>query len=55
MKIYIYKIGFVLQEVENHRVSESCDKLALALKQHETEIKRRDEEINDLQSKVRLK
>ena len=55
MLIYIYKIGFVLQEVENHRVSESCDKLALALKQHETEIKRRDEEINDLQSKVRLK
>jgi hypothetical protein len=55
MLIYIYKIGFVLQEVENHRVSESCDKLASALKQHETEIKRRDEEINDLQSKVRLK
>ena len=51
------QIVFVLlpQEVESHRMSENCDKLSLALKQHEAEIKRRDEEINDLQSKVNLK
>ena len=43
---------FFAQEVESHRVSENCDKLSLALKQHEAEIKRRDEEINEMQSKV---
>jgi hypothetical protein len=42
------------QEVENHRMSENCDKLTMALKQHEAELKRKDEEIHELQSKVHM-
>ena len=41
-------------ESETHRTAEKCEKMSLALKQNDAELKRKDEDIHELQSKVSL-
>ena len=40
-------------EADLHRTTENCEKLSITLRQNEMEIKRKDEEIADQQSRVR--
>lgn len=46
------KDDLICEAMETHRTSETCDQMTVALKQNEVDLKRRDEEIANLQSQL---